>query len=111
MDVRSFVVKKKLLYAAAVAALICLLPPGCASFSASAFYGPGNYYSDTVAVGVKRGEATSTVWLGLLGDGNYPPVERVAKDNGISKLATVEHYFTPGFLFLWIDYTTIVTGE
>jgi hypothetical protein len=90
---------------------MCLLAAGCASVPASALFGPGNYYSDTVTVAAKRGEAASTVWLGCFGKESYPPVERVAKDNGINKLATVEHYAKPGFLGLWITYTTIVTGE
>jgi hypothetical protein len=34
-----------------------------------------------------------------------------AKENGISKIATVEHYSTLGIFGLWTDYTTIVTGE
>jgi uncharacterized protein YceK len=89
---------------------VCLLA-GCASVPASALLGPGNYYSDTARTGAKRGEATSKVWLGLFGTESYPSVERVAKENEIVKIATVEHYAKPGILGLWIDYTTIVTGE
>jgi hypothetical protein len=90
---------------------ISLLAAGCASYPASAFWGPGNLYSDTATLGEKRGEATSRVFLFLFGKESYPPVERVAKENGIAKIATVEHYSRLGILAIWIDYTTIVTGE
>jgi uncharacterized protein YceK len=102
---------KKISFMIVAILVMCFLMAGCASIPASAFFGPGNYYSDTVAVGVKRGEETSKVWLGYFGKESYPPVERVAKDNGISKIATVEHYAKLGILALWVDYTTIVTGE
>jgi hypothetical protein len=84
---------------------------GCASFATPALFGPGNYYSDTATVAAKRGEATGRVWIAVFGTESYPPVERVAKDNGITKIATVEHYSKLGILALWTDYTTIVTGE
>jgi hypothetical protein len=100
---------KKFLFVAVAA--VCLLVAGCASTPASAFLGPGNYYSDTVAVGEKRGEATSRVFLGAFGTESYPSVERVAKENGITKIATVEHYAKRGILCIWTDYTTIVTGQ
>jgi hypothetical protein len=82
----------------------------CATQAASAAYGPGNFYSDSVTVGVKCGEESNSIVLGLFGSG-YPRVEKVARENGIKKIATVEHYSRPGFLFLWKRYTTIVTGE
>jgi hypothetical protein len=84
---------------------------GCASFATSNLLGPGNYYSDTVTVGAVRGEASSKVWFGILGKEDYPSVERVAKENNINKIATVEHYSTMGIFGLWMDYKTIVTGE
>jgi len=83
---------------------------GCATQAASAMFGPGNFYSDSVNVGERRGEASSTIVLGFIGNG-YPRVEKVARDNGITRIATVEHYSSSGFLFLWTKYTTIVTGE
>ncbi len=95
----------------AIVAVVCLIISGCASSAASALLGPGNYFSDTVAVGVKRGEAKSTVVLGIFGKENYPSVERVARENGITRIATVERYSKPGFLLIWSEYTTIVTGE
>jgi hypothetical protein len=102
--------KKIVLVTAAVWAL-CLLAAGCASSPASALLGPGNFYSDTVALGEKQGEATSRVFLGAFGKESYPSVARVAKENGISKIATVEHYTKLGIFAIWRDYTTIVTGE
>jgi hypothetical protein len=102
--------KKPVIMVVAILAM-CLFMAACASVPASAFLGPGNYYSDTVITGAIRGEATSRVYLGLFGKESYPPVERVAKDNEISKIATVEHYSQLGILGIWTDYTTIVTGE
>jgi hypothetical protein len=102
---------KKLTIVMVAILAICLSVAGCASIPASNLFGPGNYYSDTVKTGSIRGEATSRVWVGLFGKERYPPVERVAKDNGINKLSTVEHYAKPGILGIWTDYTTIVTGE
>ena len=58
-----------------------------------------------------RGEETSIVWFALFGTENYPPVERVARDNGITKIATVERYSKLGTFGLWTEFTTIVTGE
>jgi hypothetical protein len=105
------ILMKKLIVVAAVIFVMGVLVTGCASTPASALLGPGNYYSDVVQTGILRGEATSKVWFGVFGKETYPPVERVAKDNGIKKIATVEHYAKLGILSLWIDYTTIVTGE
>ena len=58
-----------------------------------------------------RGEETATVWFGIFGEYNYPPVDKVASDNGITKIATVERYYRIGVFGLWVDYTTIVTGN
>ncbi|MDR1250203.1 MAG: TRL-like family protein [Treponema sp.] len=102
---------KKIAFVTAAVLALCLLAAGCASNPASAFLGPGNFYSDTVALGEKRGEATSRVFLGAFGKESYPAVERVAKENGIRKIATVEHYAKLGIFAIWTDYTTIVTGE
>ena len=83
---------------------------GCATRAASMLFGPGNFYSDTTAVTL-RGEETSRVWLGIFGTEDYPPADRVAKSNGITKIATVQYFSTLGLLGLWSDYTTVVTGE
>jgi ABC-type glycerol-3-phosphate transport system substrate-binding protein len=98
---------KKLAMIAVAVVAMCLSAAGCASFAT----GPATFYSDTVKPGIIRGEATGRVWLGVFGEETYPPVERVAKENGISKIATVEHYAKLGIIGLWMDYTTIVTGE
>jgi hypothetical protein len=102
--------KKHTIMGVAIVAL-CVLVAGCAAMPASAMFGPGNFYSDTVKTGILRGEATSRVFFNFFGKESYPPVERVAKENGISKIATVEHYARLGILGIWIDYITIVTGE
>jgi hypothetical protein len=102
---------KKSVIAVMALLVICLLVAGCASVPASGLFGPGNFYSDVVKVGIKRGVATSRVWLGLFGEESYPTAERVATENGITKIATVEHYQKLGIFAIWTDYTTIVTGE
>jgi hypothetical protein len=102
---------KKLLFMVVAITAMCFLAAGCASTPASAMFGPGNYYSDTVSVGEKRGEAKSRVYLGLFGKESYPSVERVAKENAITKIATVEHYEKFSVLGIWKEYTTIVTGQ
>ena len=58
-----------------------------------------------------HGEATNTVWLGIFGESDYPEFYKVAMDNGITKIATVERYRKVGVFGLWVEYTTIVTGE
>ena len=100
---------KKLFIVAMVAASLSVM--GCASFATSNMLGPGNFFSDSVNVGEIRGEATSRVWLFFFGEESFPSVERVARENGITRIATVERYSRPGILGLWIDYTTIVTGQ
>jgi hypothetical protein len=102
---------KKLIIMTVAIATLCLLVAGCAAMPASAMFGPGNFYSDTARTGVLRGEATSRVYLNFFGTESYPSVERVAKENGIGKIATVEHYSRLGILGIWTDYITIVTGE
>ena len=102
---------KRIQFRLAVIFMIGFIVSGCASLASSSFFGPGNFYSDTVTVGAKRGEASGMVIFGVFGKVSYPPVEEVARDNGITKIATVEHYAKIGFMGFWITYTTIVTGE
>ena len=97
---------KKSMICIALIASVMVLSVGCASLTS-----PNAFYSDSVTVGVVRGEVTSRVWLGIFGTENYPAVDRVASENNIRKIATVERYMTPGIFNLWMDYTTIVTGE
>ena len=59
----------------------------------------------------KRGEDTNTVYFLLFGSETYPSAERVARENGITQIATVEKYWKLGVFGLWINYTTIVTGS
>ncbi|MDR2739169.1 MAG: TRL-like family protein [Treponema sp.] len=102
---------KKLVFMVVAITALCFLAAACVSVPASAFFGPGNYYSDTVTVGEKRGEITSRIYFGIFGKETYPSVERVAKENGITKIATVEHYVKSSAFAIWSDYTTIVTGQ
>jgi hypothetical protein len=97
---------KKLRIALAIVLTVFIFA-GCASVtvtaSNAAWYSTGN-----VSV---RGEETNTVWLGMFGTGTYPLAEKVALSNGINKISTVEHSWKLGVFGLWIDYTTVVTGE
>ena len=92
-----------IILAIALAVGICV---GCASNTTIT-----NWYSTGTVTMVKRGEAKNTVWFGLFGEENYPSAERVAHENGITRLATVERYWKLGVFGLWIEYKTIVTGE
>ena len=62
---------------------------------------------------VKVSKLTETVYLGLFNPGGttYPSIADTAKAGAITKIATVEYYSTSGILWLWTDYTTIVTGQ
>jgi hypothetical protein len=63
------------------------------------------------AVSAKTGELTNKVWLKAFGSRSFPSISEAAKAGGITKIATVEYYTKPGILGIWIEYTTIVTGE
>ena len=67
--------------------------------------------SELNADSVKTAEVTHRVWLGWFGVRNWPSIAETAGSGGITKIATVEYYSTPGILGLWVDYTTIVTGN
>ena len=97
---------KKLIIALAVVLTIFVFV-GCASVTVTT----ANASWFSVGTVAKRGEATNTVWLGMFGSGTYPLAEQVAFDNGIKKIASVERSWKLGVFALWIDYTTVVTGE
>ena len=97
------------LFGIIVIAAVIIVVSGCASVSMDTF--PRSHYAYTDVSLVKHGEASSTVWFGIFGTETFPSVGRVARENGITKIATVEKYVKPGFLGLSATYTTIVTGE
>jgi len=97
---------KKLLIVIAIA-LTVLVISGCASIKTSTV----QFVSTGTVTMATRGEASNTVWFGIFGGHNYPPIDQVAKDNGITRIATVEHYSKLGVFGLWTVYTTIITGE
>jgi len=88
------------------AAVAVFVISGCASITTQAVWA-----STGTVVMTKRGEASNTVYFGLFGKENYPAIDQVAKDNGISRIATYERYYKLGVFGLWTTYTTIVTGE
>jgi len=96
---------KKLLIALFVAVTVFVIS-GCASMTNQALW----VSTGTVTI-AKRGEASNTVWFALFGEENYPALDKVATDNGITRIATYERYYKPGVFYLWVTYTTIVTGE
>jgi len=86
------------------------LVTGCASFNFNSPVGRHAFNTETASI-VTRGEATNRVWFSIFGEEFFPTVERIARENNIKKIATVEYSIKPGILMLWMDYTTIVTGE
>ena len=99
--------KKAIIIAISIAALALM---GCATTKNSSLLGPGNYWSGDVAMTLV-GQETSRVWLGFFGEMAHPPVHQVARNAGITRIATVEHFSQLGILGLWTDFTTKVTGE
>ena len=60
----------------------------------------------------KVSSLTNTVYLGIFGqDSSFPSIAETARSGGITQIATVEYYTRPGFLMLYREYTTIVTGK
>jgi hypothetical protein len=96
-------------------AAIAILFIGCASQPAKSGYQDGHrpltIVSSLNESSEKTGTLTSRVWLGLFGEVTYPSISETAKQSGITKIATVEYYNKRGILNLWVDYTTVVTGE
>ena len=107
----------KLLGIIAVVAIIGFTMASCASVNTTVsggLLGGGEKTRDYVLSGgsiAKSGQASSTVWFGIFGKETFPSVVSVAKANGITKVATVEHYQKLGFLGLSTEFITIVSGE
>ncbi|MDD2996958.1 MAG: TRL domain-containing protein [Paludibacter sp.] len=62
-------------------------------------------------VGSKVGTAKSTSILGFFPDGGDLSIQTAAKKGGISKISTVDFKQSMVFLYLVMEYQTIVTGE
>ena len=89
---------------AAVVFVLMLTLESCASFPV------GLVLSEVNGSGSKSATLTRRVVLGVFGNG-YASVAETAQKGSITRVATVEYYQTLGFLGLWVDCTTIVTGE
>ena len=88
--------------------LAVLVFSGCSSSNPSV----NGWYSHGTQVMEVRAEKSNTVYLGIFGESpNYPLVEEIAMENGITRIALIERYQKIGFLGLWIEYTTVVVGE
>ena len=87
--------------------MVGMLTMGCASLLTRHQVNLSPVNGDSVRVG----QAENKVWLGFIGERNYPSIDQAASAGGITKVATVEHYMRPGILMLWRDYYTIVTGQ
>jgi hypothetical protein len=97
---------KKLIIALAIVLTVFMFT-GCASVTVA---NSNLAWYSTTSIDV-RAEKTNTVWLGMFGKQTYPLAEEVALANGIKKIASVEHYWKAGVFGLWVEYTTVVTGE
>jgi len=95
----------------AIIAIIGLSVMSCASYNIAPFINQtGDYFNSSVSIS-KQGKATNKIWLGIFGTDSFPSVAKVAQDNSIKKIASVEYTIKPGILCIWMDYTTIVSGE
>jgi len=95
----------------AIVAIIGFSMTSCASINKLPIYlMQEDYFNSSVSV-VKKGQATGKVWLFIFGKEYFPSAAKVASDNGIRKIASVEYNVRPGILCIWMDYTTIVSGE
>jgi len=101
---------KKILSAIALAVILFTVT-GCASVNFQPLMNLQGGYIDSSVRMNKVGTATSRVWVGIFGTETFPSVEKVAKDAGILRIATVTYLMQPGVLNIWTDYTTTVTGE
>jgi len=100
-----------------LAGMLCLMLAfgaaitGCASVQARAGKIPIQVISSVNTNSSKVSKLSSSVYLGVFGDTNYPSIADTATAGGITKIATVEYYKRPGVFKIWTEYTTIVTGE
>jgi hypothetical protein len=94
-----------------IVAIIGLSVTSCASYNWAPFTNiQGDYFNSSVSV-AKKAQATNKIWLWIFGTDSFPSAAKVAQDNNIKRIATVEYNVRPGILGLWMDYTTIVSGE
>jgi len=98
--------------------MLCILSfvitiTGCASTPQTNATRLVQVISNANADSVKISKLSDTVYFGFFNPKGttYPSIADTAKAGGITKISTVEYYSRSGFLWLWIDYTTIVTGQ
>jgi hypothetical protein len=110
--------KKNRVFTAGMLAIVLALGSvvmGCASTPAKSGFADGKRPLTIVSTvnesSAKTASLTTKVWLGLFGTTTFPSIADVAKEGGIQEIATVEYYVRPGILYLWKEYTTIVTGD
>jgi len=101
-----------------LAGMLCVISfaaavAGCASAPETAGTRLVQVISTANAESVKISKLSEKVFLGFINPGGstYPSIADTAKAGGITKIATVEYYSRSGILWLWTDYTTIVTGQ
>jgi hypothetical protein len=94
-----------------IVAIIGLSVTSCASYNWAPFTNvQGDYFNSSVSIS-KKAQATNKIWLGIFGTESFPSAAKVAQDNNIKKIASVEYNVRPGIFCIWMDFTTIVSGE
>ena len=94
-----------------ILAVVSLFVMSCANINMAPLSNvTGDYFNSDVPM-TRTASATSRVWLGIFGPEYYPLVQRVAAENGITRIASVEYTVQPGILGLWLDFTTTITGN
>lgn len=92
---------KKFLVAAILAASIVLM--GCATITV-----PTGVTNEPV--GPLVGQSSGRIWLGVFGTADAG-VRAAAENGGITVISTVDTTTSLGFLGLWMDFETTVTGR
>jgi len=96
---------RKLIMAIITIVIICSLFTGCATLTY-----PTGVINLNNPTGSKEGRASGKIWLGLFGNVDNS-VQTAARNGNITKISSIQCIEKVGILYLWKEYTVIVSGE
>jgi hypothetical protein len=96
---------KKLVILVITIVILCSLFTGCATVT----YPAGVMNLDN-PIGSKEGRASGKLWFDSFGNVDIS-VQTAARKAGITRISSVQIMEKAGFLWLWREYTVIVSGE